>query len=132
MANPINATINYVKSSAAELKKVTWPTRAQTIRYSALVIAVSIGVAVFFASLDYGFSSGIMLALSKTPHSTAQQQTQEAAPAVVPDVQSTPVSTPDQVKTVQPSTPAATDQKNTGTQAPIQLPSSNDIKLPKN
>ncbi len=131
MGNPITAIIQYVKSSIAELKKVTWPTRAQTIRYSALVVAVSVGVAVFFASLDYGFSRGILFALSKTPHSTAQQS---AEPAVVPDVQTTSVPTP---STATPETstskPATPDQKaNTPAQPTVELPTTNKVQLPKN
>ncbi len=50
---------NYLLGSYAEMKKVTWPTKEQTINYSLLVVMLSIGLAIFFAALDYGFSLGI-------------------------------------------------------------------------
>ena len=36
-----------------ELKKVIWPTREQTIRYTALVIIIAVAVGVFLGALDY-------------------------------------------------------------------------------
>ncbi|PIZ94244.1 MAG: preprotein translocase subunit SecE [Candidatus Magasanikbacteria bacterium CG_4_10_14_0_2_um_filter_37_12] len=53
--------INYVKESISELKKVVWPTKKQTVTYSIVVVAMSIGVAIFFAILDYFFSRGIAI-----------------------------------------------------------------------
>ena len=38
---------NYLIGSYAEMKKVTWPTKEQTINYSLLVIGLSVGMAVF-------------------------------------------------------------------------------------
>ena len=55
----IEKLIQYFKDSYAEMKKVTWPTKKQTIRYSALVIAMSIGMATFFSILDYVFNLGL-------------------------------------------------------------------------
>jgi preprotein translocase subunit SecE len=46
---------NFFKEVRLELKKVTWPTRAETIRYTLLVIGVSAGVALFLGGLDYIF-----------------------------------------------------------------------------
>jgi preprotein translocase SecE subunit len=54
MANPIFAIRDYIKHSIAELKKVTWPNRDVTMRFSVLVIVVSVLFAGFFATLDYG------------------------------------------------------------------------------
>jgi preprotein translocase subunit SecE len=56
---------NYLLSSYAEMQKVTWPTRQQTINYSLLVIGLSIGMAVFFAVLDYVFNFGITKLISR-------------------------------------------------------------------
>lgn len=50
---------NYLLGSYAEMKKVTWPTKAQTINYSLVVIGLSIFLAVFFSVLDYVFNIGI-------------------------------------------------------------------------
>ena len=54
----IKAIKSYFVGSYRELKKVTWPTKKQTINYSVLVIAMSIGVALFFSILDYIFDIG--------------------------------------------------------------------------
>ncbi len=45
--------VNYLKSSRDELKKVTWPTRKETINHTALVIGISLGVAAFMGLVDY-------------------------------------------------------------------------------
>lgn len=54
-----NAIKNYFVGSYAEMKKVSWPTKKQTTNYSLLVIGLSIGMAIFFAVLDYIFNLGI-------------------------------------------------------------------------
>lgn len=51
--------IEYVKGSKEELKKVTWPSKKETVKYSLLVIAISIGVAAFFGGLDWILSLGL-------------------------------------------------------------------------
>ena len=57
--------INYFRSALAEMKKVTWPTRQETYRYTILVIAISLGVAAFLGGLDYLFSQGLQILLVK-------------------------------------------------------------------
>jgi preprotein translocase subunit SecE len=49
----------YLMGSYAEMRKVTWPTKQQTINYSLLVVGMSVGMALFFVVLDYIFSLGI-------------------------------------------------------------------------
>lgn len=51
--------INYFKESKAELKKVSWPTRKETINHTSLVIGISLGVAIFFGLLDYVLALGV-------------------------------------------------------------------------
>ena len=63
--NIIASTKNYLLGSYAEMKKVTWPTKQQTINYSLLVIGLSVGMAVFFAVLDYIFNFGITTLISR-------------------------------------------------------------------
>jgi len=46
---------NFLKEVRIELKKVTWPTRQETIKYTLLVIGVSAGVAIFLGGMDYIF-----------------------------------------------------------------------------
>ena len=54
----LNDLVAYFKASYEEMKKVTWPTKKQTINYSLLVIFMSVGFAVFFSLLDYTFNWG--------------------------------------------------------------------------
>ena len=51
--------INYLKDTLAELKHVSWPTRAQTIVYTVLVVVVSLLTALFLGAFDFGFSRGL-------------------------------------------------------------------------
>ena len=55
----VESVKNYFLGSYAEMKKVTWPTKQQTINYSLLVVGLSVGVAIFFSILDFIFSFGI-------------------------------------------------------------------------
>lgn len=58
MKNPLKIAVQYFRESKEELEKVTWPTRQTTIRYSLLVVAVSVGVGLLFAALDSGLTIG--------------------------------------------------------------------------
>lgn len=51
----INRIITFLKEARVELKKVRWPDREQTIRYTANVVLVSAALAVFLGGLDYLF-----------------------------------------------------------------------------
>ncbi len=48
--------ITFFKEVRLEMKKVNWPTRQETIRYTLVVIGVSVAVAVFLGGLDFIFS----------------------------------------------------------------------------
>lgn len=45
--------ISFLKEVREELGKVAWPTREQTIRYTVLVVLVTLAVGVFLGGLDY-------------------------------------------------------------------------------
>ncbi len=47
---------NYFKSAQVELKKVTWPSREETIQKTILVIIISLAVAMYLGALDYIFT----------------------------------------------------------------------------
>jgi len=47
----------YIKESKAELEKVVWPTRIQTLKLTGVVLFVSILVGAYVAGLDALFSS---------------------------------------------------------------------------
>ncbi|MBI2023808.1 preprotein translocase subunit SecE [Candidatus Giovannonibacteria bacterium] len=46
---------NYFKETRQELKHVNWPSRDNTVRFTVLVIAVSIVIAIFLGLLDFIF-----------------------------------------------------------------------------
>ncbi|MFY9463313.1 MAG: preprotein translocase subunit SecE [Candidatus Sungiibacteriota bacterium] len=50
-----NRIITFLKESRVELKKVRWPTREETIRYTTSVILISMALAIFLGGLDYLF-----------------------------------------------------------------------------
>ncbi|MFO0764873.1 MAG: preprotein translocase subunit SecE [Patescibacteria group bacterium] len=79
MKNPIRPLLNYISASKAELQKVTWPTQKDVIRYSIMVVAVAVVMALFFAGIDFGLTKATDFILQKrgvTPAAT-QTQTQE-------------------------------------------------------
>lgn len=85
--NPLNALTEYLRSSKQELEKVSWPSRQDTIRYSSLVLGVSLVVAAFFASLDFGLNRLVDAALQARPTAqtdAAPTPTDTAAPAPAP------------------------------------------------
>jgi len=45
----------FFKEVLAETKKVDWPTREQTLKYTLIVIGISLGVAMFLGILDFIF-----------------------------------------------------------------------------
>jgi len=49
--------IVFLKEVRLEIKKVNWPTRKETFRYTIIVIGVSLGVAVFLGTLDFVFKT---------------------------------------------------------------------------
>jgi len=51
-----NRLIRYLKQTRAELKKVTWPTRKEAIRLTAIVLAVTVVMSAFLGVVDYLFS----------------------------------------------------------------------------
>ncbi len=51
--------INYLKASIEELQKVAWPTRTETIRYSLLVVGLSLALAVMIGLFDFILSWGV-------------------------------------------------------------------------
>lgn len=55
----ITRTKDYFQGAISEMKKVTWPTKKQTIQYGVFVIAMTIGMMIFFGVLDYLFSLGV-------------------------------------------------------------------------
>lgn len=45
----------FFRDVRAELTKVSWPTRSQTVRYTLVVIGLSFALAIFLGALDFVF-----------------------------------------------------------------------------
>ncbi len=54
MAATLNP-VTFLQQVRQELGQVIWPTRAQTIRYTLVVIGVSVAIGIFIGSLDILF-----------------------------------------------------------------------------
>ena len=61
----VNKLKNYVNDSIEEMKKVTWPTRKETYNYTLLVIGISLAMAIFLGMLDFVFSKGLELIITR-------------------------------------------------------------------
>lgn len=51
----MSTPVAFINEVISELKKVTWPTRDETIKLTAVVIAISIIVGAFIGGLDWLF-----------------------------------------------------------------------------
>ena len=51
----MNNITQFLKEVRHELSKVSWPTQKQIIQYTAVVVALSLAVAVFLGLLDFVF-----------------------------------------------------------------------------
>lgn len=103
--NPFKKLIEYLRSVKSELVKVSWPSQRDTMRYSALVIGISVLTAVAFASLDFGFTKLTDVGLAARAQYIASKATDPnatttpAAPApetkpVIDFSDVTPITTP--------------------------------------
>lgn len=50
---------DYFTETKTELKQVKWPTRIQTIYYTIIVVALSVGLAYILGLFDFIFSKGL-------------------------------------------------------------------------
>ena len=51
----LSSRFSFFGDTIAELKKVTWPTRQETIRLTVMVLIVCAVIGAFLALADYGF-----------------------------------------------------------------------------
>ncbi len=56
MKNLLGKIITFLKEVKVELKKVNWPTKNETIKYTLIIIGVSLAVAIFLGGLDFIFT----------------------------------------------------------------------------
>jgi len=48
--------ITFLKEVQLEMKKVNWPTRGETIKYTLMVVGVALAVAIFLGGFDFIFT----------------------------------------------------------------------------
>ena len=54
-----NAVVRYFRETRGELRKVTWPTRQESQRLTAIVLGVTAAMSIFLGVLDFIFSNSI-------------------------------------------------------------------------
>lgn len=64
-ANQPNPVVKYFREVRGELRKVTWPTRTESRRLTAIVVAVSLAFAVFLWLWDTIFSRIVQLLIEQ-------------------------------------------------------------------
>ncbi|HEY4488301.1 MAG TPA: preprotein translocase subunit SecE [Candidatus Paceibacterota bacterium] len=57
----------YIKDTQGELRHVAWPTRTQTVVYTVLVAALSVGVALYLGLFDFLFTTSLTRFISALP-----------------------------------------------------------------
>ncbi|PIX62221.1 preprotein translocase subunit SecE [Candidatus Uhrbacteria bacterium CG_4_9_14_0_2_um_filter_41_50] len=55
----MNKLFKYLREAKQELQKVAWPTQKQTIRYSIIVVVISVILAIYFGVVDYILNLGL-------------------------------------------------------------------------
>ena len=55
----MGSILTFLQEAKVELSRVNWPTQKEIIRYTVLVIVISLGVALFLGGLDFLFSLGV-------------------------------------------------------------------------
>jgi len=63
IAIKLNKGLQFLREVSLELKKVTWPTRKQTVGLTVVVIVLVLIIALFLGIIDIGLSSLIRLVL---------------------------------------------------------------------
>lgn len=53
----VKKIVIFLKEVKMEMKKVNWPTKKETIRYTLIVIGISIAIAIYLGGLDFIFTT---------------------------------------------------------------------------
>jgi preprotein translocase SecE subunit len=59
----MNRVVRFIKDAYAELKRVRFPSKKETIRLTAYVIGVSLATGLFVAGVDYLLQEGLAIIL---------------------------------------------------------------------
>ena len=57
--NPITWLVRYLWEAKGEMRKVTWPSKQETIKYSVIIIVLSLVIAAFFGGFDWLLNKGL-------------------------------------------------------------------------
>ncbi len=57
--NPLLWLIRYFRESKEEMKKVTWPSKQETTKYTILVVILCVIIATFFGGFDWLLNLGL-------------------------------------------------------------------------
>ena len=69
----------YLKDTREELRHVAWPTQTQTIVYTLLVAAISLGISFYLGLFDFLFTAGVSHIVNNLPAVAPTSQTQPVA-----------------------------------------------------
>jgi len=61
----MNAFMQYIRDTRAEMSHVAWPTQQQTVVFTALVVLVSIVTAAYLGVLDFVFTRVLQFVLER-------------------------------------------------------------------
>lgn len=118
----------YLRGTREEIRKVSWPTRQDTIRYSMLVITITVVISAFFALLDFGFSQLVNYAAEKRSEAIVNQLNKPNQPDVTPTTSSTtPSSSTSSVPTIDVNALKSAGQSSNGD---VQVQSVQTIPAP--
>lgn len=53
--------VTYLRETVDEMKRVSWPTRQETVKLTVIVVAISIVVAFYVGGLDFAFTNLLKL-----------------------------------------------------------------------
>ena len=58
--NPVARIALFVREVVAELRKVVWPTRAQLIKYTTVVLVFLVVMTAIISTLDFGLGKAVL------------------------------------------------------------------------
>ena len=64
MKDKFDLIVKFVKETRSELKKVVWPSRQETIKYTILVLGISLATAIFLGGLDFGLNKVVEIVIN--------------------------------------------------------------------
>jgi preprotein translocase subunit SecE len=57
--------VDYFKDTRGELRKVTWPTRDQATKLTAIVLGMTVVMAIFLGAVDFVFATLVRLIVAR-------------------------------------------------------------------